>query len=789
MTRKSGVAVVGMVGLVMTISLTGHSMAGSPDPEGSSVDSTPVPLAAVPVDGGEDVFGLTDDEMLKAFPFEFASYAKRGLDTASTARYLRMSLAAPSLLVNASQLPGYSGFWIDTGSLEYRVGLVPGPEFDEASAAVGRLATEDAPAPKVVAQRTTYAELREAARALQDAVREAIPDHADVEVAVDEVNNRIVIGGFGSIEVRADPAVANVLEAAPDVEVVWTGSTAVPLVNVPGGWREVGPGSLGPNTVCSMGFTALKPSATRAVMTADHCELQSPNYGSVTLGGPTEVINGPSPEGDVEYHVVPSGHSTVGTIENPGLNIRGTFFPVVGSAICYWGTTSGGDCGSVYNILANDTRFQFTPQAQAGDSGGPVYLLNRAAGLVSSGTAGHTTAVSITDMLSHTDYFLQKYASSSSSPSRIGIYHPVTPTRVVNGVTGSGTTEVNLSTALSGYNDVGAVALSVTAVPTGNAGYLRVYTEGATGVDVADLSNVNFDSTHHESNFVMAPSYNKRVQLYRSTGVKVYVDLVGYWSDTTGASGSTNGGRIVTFTTAQRLTASQLSIPANGYKDVQVAGEAGVSSTATGAVLNIVVNNPSSQGYLVATAGGGSLPGTSNINFYPGEVKARLIPVQFNTTGKVRIYNSSSAAINTLIDVQGYFAPSSATTAYGRSLAAEGGAGRIVSNRAINAGTTYCIDVYDQVATRNGAPHQYVGGLWLNVTVTQASQNGYIVVYPEGGTFPSTSNLNYQLSRPVTSNAVLVRPESTTNGGGGVCFYSALGNVHLYADLLGYTRS
>ncbi|MFZ9864001.1 MAG: S8 family serine peptidase [Ilumatobacteraceae bacterium] len=83
-----------------------------------------------------------------------------------------------------------------------------------------------------------------------------------------------------------------------------------------------------------------------------------------------------------------------------------------------------------------------------------------------------------------------------------------------------------------------------------------------------------------------------------------------------------------------------------------------------------------------------------------------------------------------------------------------------------------------QMSGRNGIPDTGVNAVSLNVTVTNASGEGYVTVYPCGSR-PDASNLNYRAGQ-TTPNAVIASLSST----GEVCFYS-FAPVDLIADLNG----
>jgi hypothetical protein len=90
-----------------------------------------------------------------------------------------------------------------------------------------------------------------------------------------------------------------------------------------------------------------------------------------------------------------------------------------------------------------------------------------------------------------------------------------------------------------------------------------------------------------------------------------------------------------------------------------------------------------------------------------------------------------------------------------------------------------------KVTGRGGVPATGVGTVVLNVTAVKPSGNGYLTVYPSGRARPTTSNLNYPALRPAVGNLVHV----AVGSGGGVSIYAGNADVHVVADLFGWTSN
>lgn len=85
------------------------------------------------------------------------------------------------------------------------------------------------------------------------------------------------------------------------------------------------------------------------------------------------------------------------------------------------------------------------------------------------------------------------------------------------------------------------------------------------------------------------------------------------------------------------------------------------------------------------------------------------------------------------------------------------------------------------VLGRAGVPATGVGGVAINVTVTEPSTGGFVTVWPASGPQPATSNLNMVANQTV-ANAVILRP----GAGGAVDIAVSSGVTHLVVDVTGW---
>jgi hypothetical protein len=110
---------------------------------------------------------------------------------------------------------------------------------------------------------------------------------------------------------------------------------------------------------------------------------------------------------------------------------------------------------------------------------------------------------------------------------------------------------------------------------------------------------------------------------------------------------------------------------------------------------------------------------------------------------------------------------------------------RILDTRTSNGGHDYQLGPGQtltlQVAGRGGVPSSDVTAVVLNVTVTDATANSYLAVWPSGLVRPTVSNINFHPGEAIPN---LV--EVALGTGGQVSFFNAAGSVDVIADVEGW---
>ncbi len=91
-------------------------------------------------------------------------------------------------------------------------------------------------------------------------------------------------------------------------------------------------------------------------------------------------------------------------------------------------------------------------------------------------------------------------------------------------------------------------------------------------------------------------------------------------------------------------------------RNVIVQGICNIPATARSVALNVTVVQPTGGGFLTLFAGDlPEVPGTSTINFLPGQVRANNAIVLLGADGSLGIHSSSTGTTDIVVDVVGYF--------------------------------------------------------------------------------------------------------------------------------------
>lgn len=207
-----------------------------------------------------------------------------------------------------------------------------------------------------------------------------------------------------------------------------------------------------------------------------------------------------------------------------------------------------------------------------------------------------------------------------------------------------------------------AVVLNVTVTQPTAGGFITVWPGG---VPRPVVSSLNFMPGQTVPNLVVATLGGApgAVQLFNSSGnTHVIVDVLGYY-DTPGNDPA--AGRYAALTPPRRNLDTRTG---NGLRHSPLAPVEtfahqtrllyGVPATATAALMNMTVVNPAGGGFLTVFPDGVPRPTASNLNFGAAQVIPNAVVSSIGTSGRIAIYNGSGGLTPTLVDIAGYFVPS-----------------------------------------------------------------------------------------------------------------------------------
>ncbi len=373
-------------------------------------------------------------------------------------------------------------------------------------------------------------------------------------------------------------------------------------------------------------------------------------------------------------------------------------------------------------------------------------------------------------------------------------YHALSPTRILDSRTGTGSwngpLQAGLSrdlqvTGLGGASNVPsnatAVAMNITVTDATQGSFVAVWPSGA---PQPNSSNLNFGVGETIPNLVTVKlGAGGKVSFANAHGeVNVIVDVVGYYDDGSGAGDLFNG------VTPTRLLDSRT--PTGGWNAKLQAGTArnltvtqpgnpsGVPATATAVIANVTVTGGTAGSFVSVWPTGLAQPNVSNLNFGPGQTIPNLVIVKIGTGGAIRFANAIGG-VDVIVDIVGYFDPATGSRFHAINPT------RVLDDRVGTGLTGAWGPNQSRALTVAGAAGSNVPtgatGLVANVTATAGTAGSFVTVYPDGVARPNSSNLNFGPGETIPN---LVTVKLAANGK--IDLYNALGNVDLIADAVGY---
>lgn len=204
-----------------------------------------------------------------------------------------------------------------------------------------------------------------------------------------------------------------------------------------------------------------------------------------------------------------------------------------------------------------------------------------------------------------------------------------------------------------------------------------------------------------------------------------------------------------------------------------------IPPTAAAAIVNLTAVGADAPGFLQAFASAiGTTPGEfSNVNYVEEAAAANLAIVPIGSDGAIEIY--TSAAVDVIVDVTGYITgPSSLATTDGMFVPVT--PERLQDSRtsgALPPGATENVNI----ASAARLDPDQVGAVFVNATIVEAAQPGFLQLYPTGRSTPgASSNVNVAAAGETRPNAVIVGLDN-----GSVTVHHDAGG-HYLIDIGGY---
>jgi hypothetical protein len=203
-------------------------------------------------------------------------------------------------------------------------------------------------------------------------------------------------------------------------------------------------------------------------------------------------------------------------------------------------------------------------------------------------------------------------------------------------------------------------------------------------------------------------------------------------------------------------------------RNVSIAGRAGIPLDAVAVALNVTVTAPSAGSFLTVYPAGLRVPGSSNLNFGPGQTVPNMVLVGLGAGGRISVFNARGA-VHVIVDVTGWFS---------------GGFVPVTPTRLLDTRATSAFgpgEVRDlPIAGRAGVPDGAVA-VAVNVTVTAPTAGGFLSVFPGGTAFAGTSNVNFGPGQTIP-NLVLVGVGANDS----ISIRNSAGSSDVIVDLAGW---
>lgn len=232
------------------------------------------------------------------------------------------------------------------------------------------------------------------------------------------------------------------------------------------------------------------------------------------------------------------------------------------------------------------------------------------------------------------------------------------------------------------------------------------------------------------------------------------------------------GGRVLdTRTSGGPLVAGEpRSVQVTGLGGVPTSGVAAVAVTVTATAAVVA-------GHVAVYPDGTGWPGTSTVNFVPGQTVANQTMVALSADGRLAV-RSGVGAVQVLLDVTGWYA-AGGTPVGGGFVAVP--PRRLLDTRQAQAVLTGPTGVATVGVAGTGDVPADASAAVVNITAVRPRDDTYLTAWPAGTTRPGTSVLNARRGTVVANLAVL-----GVGSGGAIAVSPGGSTVDVLVDLVGY---
>ena len=379
------------------------------------------------------------------------------------------------------------------------------------------------------------------------------------------------------------------------------------------------------------------------------------------------------------------------------------------------------------------------------------------------------------------------------TPGRGGRYHPLTPVRVLDSRTSTGSwsaplvagspRDLQIAGVGGAPGEAAAVVMNVTATGASANSFVTAWPAGESP---PTASNLNFGTGETIPNLVTVKlGIGGKVSFANAVGaVDLVADLVGYYDDGIGAGDGFNAISPTRFLDSRGATGDwNAPLVAGSPRDLvvrQPGRPTGVPASATAVVVNVTATGASEGSFLSVWPSGVARPGVSNLNFAAGQTIPNLAIVKIGDNGSIRFANATGT-VDVVADVVAYFDPTAGARFHAINPT------RVLDDRVGKGVSGPWGPAQSRTLALAGVPGSNVAadatGVVLNVTATGATEGSFVTVHPSGVTRPTSSNLNFGIGQTIP-NLVM----TGVGSGGAIDLWNAAGSVDLVADAVGYFR-